>query len=210
MGMRGLALLSLACLFAAGACSPSPEPAAEAPASRPNLYACDGCEAAEERDAADLDWRVRLPPQAEPGDPLVLSGRVLQPDGEASASGVVLYFHQTNAAGLYQSVESTARGGRNDGMIEGWLATDARGRYEVETVRPGPYPEASLPAHVHVYVKEPGRRPYYLDDFVFEGDPFVDAAYREAQELRGGSGILTLSREADGTWRGARDLILEP
>lgn len=177
---------------------------------RSDLYTCEGCEAAEERDAEALDWRVSLPPEAEPGEPLVLSGRVFHPDGRAPASGVVLFFHQTNAEGLYRSVTSTARGGRGDGIIEGWLATDAEGRYEVRTVRPAPYPDGTLPAHVHVYVKEPGRRPYYLDDFVFEGDPMVNSAYREAQELRGGSGLLTLTRDASGLWRGHRDIVLEP
>ena len=191
------------------ACSQTPDARVPAPPSRPGLFACDGCEAAEERDPSELSWQVVLPPEGEPGDRLVLSGRVFEPDGVTPASGVVLYFHQTNAAGLYRSVQSTARGGRRDGMIEGWLATDDVGRYEVTTVRPGPYPSASLPAHVHVYVKEPDRPPYYLDDFVFDDDPYVNTPYRDAQELRGGSGILTLAGSAEGGWLGQRDLVLE-
>ena len=60
-----------------------------------------------------------------------------------------------------------------------------------------------------VYVKEPERRPYYLDDFVFEGDPYLTPAYRANQELRGGSGIIGLTRNPDGSWQGSRDIVLE-
>ncbi len=204
--------LALATLLLGGsACVQAPQQDASATRqpSRPDLYACDGCEAAEERPAESLGWRVTLPPAGEPGERLVLSGRVLMPDGRTPAPGVVLYVHHTNAAGLYRSVRSTAGGGRGDGIIEGWLATDPAGRYEIETVRPAPYPNASLPAHVHLYVKEPGRRPYYIDDVVFEGDPNVTPAYRAAQEFRGGSGIVRLTRDAQEVWHGSRDIVLE-
>lgn len=177
--------------------------------TRPGLYRCDGCEVAEAHEAANLDPDLVLPPDGEPGEPLLLQGRVLAADGETPAAGVVLYFHQTNADGYYRSHRSTGRGGRHDGMIQGWLATNADGRYRVETIRPAPYPGLGVPAHIHVYVKEPGRRPYYLDDFVFTDDPLVDDAYVAAQELRGGSGIVKLDGDAGG-WRAARDIVLEP
>ena len=131
------------------------------------------------------------------------------PDGETPVPGVVLYLHQTNAEGLYRSRVSTDRGGRGDGIIEGWLVTDAAGRYEITTIRPAPYPRGGIPAHVHVYLKELERRPYYVDDFVFEGDPHLVPAYRASQELRGGSGIIRLARDSDGGWRGRRDIVLE-
>lgn len=210
--MRALPLVTLTFLLAGSACSQtSPSDASEAarPPTRPDLYRCDGCEAAAERSADELLWQVDLPPEGEPGERLILSGRVLLPDGETPAPGVVLYFHQTNASGLYRSVRSTSRGGRADGMIEGWLATDSTGRYEVRTIKPAPYPGGGMPAHIHIYVKEPGRRPYYIDDVVLASDPLVTKGYREAQELRGGSGIVRLRRDADGAWHGARDIVLE-
>ncbi len=94
-------------------------------------------------------------------------------------------------------------------MIEGWLASDSAGRYEISTIKPAPYPDGGMPAHIHVYVKEPERHPYYIDDFVFEGDPHVTPDYRAKQELRGGSGITQLTHSADGSWQGHRDIVLE-
>jgi len=57
-------------------------------------------------------------------------------------------------------------------------------------------------------VTEAGSPEYWLDDFVFEDDPRVDAAYRAERKNRGGSGIIRLARDANGTWRGSRTIIL--
>ena len=122
----------------------------------------------------------------------------------------MLYLHQTNAAGVYPSRSGATGWARRHGTLRGWLATDAAGRYRVDTVRPGPYPDADLPAHVHVFVKEPGRPPYYVDDVTFEGDPFLTPAYRAREERRGGSGIVRLARRPTGGWQGRRDIVLEP
>lgn len=198
--------------MSASACSQAPEQSADSiarPSSRPDLYLCDGCDEAIERAPKNLTWRVALLPDGEPGERLVLSGRVFLPDGATPAPGIVLYVHHTNAEGLYRSVRSTSRGGPEDGMIEGWLVTDSDGRYEVDTIRPAPYPDGGMPAHIHVYVKEPERRPYYIDDVEFEGDPHLTPAYRAEKELRGGSGIISLSQDPDRVWRGTRDIVLE-
>lgn len=200
--------LALLLVLATSACAqpPEAEPAGRpsdtsAPeAVRPAPYPCDGCEIVGEAPGG-LTSSATLAEDDEPGDRLVLSGRVLDAGG-TPASGVVLYFHQTDASGIYRQED----GGH---AIQGWLQTDAEGRYRVETVRPGPYPEGGLPAHVHVYVGEPGRAPYYLNDFVFEGDPEVTPAYLAGLLDGPDTGVLRLDRTEAG-WRGERDLVLAP
>lgn len=179
------------------------------PPSRPNLYACDGCEVAAEPSPDTLSASARLISEGEPGQRLHLSGRVWMPDGETPARGIVLYFHQTNAEGVYRSIESSGRGGRHDGMIQGWVRTDAEGQYAVETIRPAPYPDLGQPAHIHIYVKEPGRRPYYIDDVVFEGDSLLTPEVRAAFEGRGGSGIVAPTMDPAGWLQAQRDIVLE-
>ncbi len=91
--MRTFLAVALLALLSGSACSQTPHQEAgeaERPASRPDLYQCDGCEVTTERSPDELGWRVRLPPDGEPGERLVLSGRVLMPDGETPAPGVVL------------------------------------------------------------------------------------------------------------------------
>lgn len=67
---------------------------------------------------------------------------------------------------------------------------------------------AVLTAHVHIVVLEPGRRAYWIDDVVFEGEFGVTPAYRAAAENRGGNGIVQLHRE-HGIRAARRDIILE-
>ncbi|NNF57518.1 MAG: intradiol ring-cleavage dioxygenase [Rhodothermaceae bacterium] len=209
--MRRLAsLLLFSILTATAACSQSPSPATPAQGTpRPNLYACEGCEAVYDHPEGDLDWQLTIPPEDEPGEVLVLTGRVFKPDETTPAPGVILYVHHTNAEGLYPQRGGEAGWGRRHGYLHGWLKTDAGGRYRITTIRPAPYPNASLPAHIHLYVGEPERRPYYIDDVVFEDDPWVTDRYRDAAENRGGSGIIALMLDDDDTWRGTHDIVLE-
>ena len=169
---------------------------------------CEGCEAAWERDAANLTSSISLAPPGEPGEPLLIRGTVFQADGRTPASGVVLYLHHTNAAGLYANGSDEREWSRRHGRLRGWLKTGADGRYQVRTVKPGRYPDRSDPAHVHLTVLEPGRDPYWIDDIVFAGEGGVDAAYRKQREDRGGSGIVQLRPGADGVLIAERDIRL--
>lgn len=68
----------------------------------------------------------------------------------------------------------------------------------------------SDPAHIHMVVKEPDTREYWIDEIVFTGDPLVDARYRARAESRGGNGIVTPTRDANAVWQVRRDITLEP
>lgn len=195
--------------FAAGsACSPTTPAAAAAQGARPDLYLCEGCEAVEEASVTDRSSIARLA-IVDAGEPLRLEGVVRKTDGLTPAPGVVVYAHHTNAQGLYANGGPETVWSRRHGRLRGWALTDARGRYAFETIKPAPYPSRQMPAHVHLYVGEPGRRPYYVDDVVFDGEFGVDAAYRAQAENRGGSGIVHLARSSDGWLLAQRDIQLE-
>jgi protocatechuate 3,4-dioxygenase, beta subunit len=176
---------------------------------RPDLYQCDGCEAALERDPSTMDGRATLAGPDEPGERLILRGTVSQTDRRTPAANVVIYAHHTNAEGLYANGSDASVYSRSHGRLRGWVKTGADGRYQFDTIKPAPYPSRTMPAHIHLYIVEPGRRPYYIDDVVFDGEFAVDDAYRQAQQHRGGSGIVTLTREGEA-WLAVRDIVLEP
>lgn len=181
------------------------------PDSRPtraDLYSCEGCEPTFERNAATLASDVDIA-RGEPGEPLILEGVVRKTDGRTPAPGVIVYLHQTNAQGLYANGTNDNEWSRRHGRLRGWAVTDSAGRYRFRTIKPAPYPDMTMPAHIHLMIGEPGRRPYYIDDVVFDGEFKVDADYRARQELRGGSGIVKLSRDAQGRWLAVRDIVLE-
>ena len=189
--------------------------ASGAAAAQPSVRAlraipgCEGCEAAWERDPATLGPRISMASPDEPGEPMLLRGTVYHADGKTPARGIILYLHQTNAAGLYANGSDESEWSRRHGRLRGWLKTSADGRYEVRTVKPGRYPDGRGPAHVHFTVVEPGKDPYWIDDVVFAGEPGVDAAYRGGRENRGGPGIVTLQRDLAARWIANRDIRLE-
>lgn len=201
---RRAALLMIGSLTTAGACT-----FAGARPVRPDLYNCEGCDAVFEEPPTALAAVSMIAAPDEPGERLVLSGYVMTPDGTRPAEGVIIYLHQTNAAGLYANGGQVSEWSRRHGRLRGWAKTGTDGRFTFLTIKPGPYPDMTLPAHIHLYIGEPGRRPYYIDDVVFDGEFGVTSAYRSAQELRGGSGIVRLQRSEEGTLLAIRNIILE-
>lgn len=196
----------VACGRAGGA---SAQAAQDTGPTRADLYTCEGCEAVAERPSRDLPAFARLSDQAMTGQPLRLRGRVLLPDRMTPAAGVVLYIHHTNAAGLYADGTPDSVWSRRHGRLRGWVRTEANGLYGFDTIKPAPYPSRTMPAHIHMFVSEPGRPPYYVDDVVFDGEFGVDAGYLARQELRGGSGVVRLAQGPDGALVAVRDLVLE-
>lgn len=126
----------------------------------------------------------------EPGDPLIVSGRVKTPEGVALA-GAVLDLWQCNASGFYSNM------GMTDDMEEwdfrGKVSTDVDGRFTFRTIKPPPYtslhaledPEVAenlfsalgrskyRPAHIHVGIDHPGLANRYITQLYFGDDPYV-------------------------------------
>lgn len=177
--------------------------------ARADLYDCEGCTEAIARQPAELSWSKTLTGEDEPGEALIVKGTVYMPDGITPAPGVVIYAHQTDDQGLYTGGPNDLRGRGNGLRLEGWVKTDSKGRYHFDTIKPAPYPSMTMPAHIHLYIGEPGQRAYYVDDLVFAGEFKVDQAYISAQELRGGSGIVQLQPGPGGVLLAQRDIVLE-
>jgi protocatechuate 3,4-dioxygenase beta subunit len=154
-----------------------------------------------------LGWQTSIAGESEPGEPLEMQGVIYRVDGKTPAPDVILYVYHTDARGDYSPTPGQVHG-RRHGHLRGWMKTDREGRYRFRTIRPAPYPNARIPAHIHPIVKEPGRNEYYIDEYVFAGDPLVTRKERGRIEGRGGSGVVELSRNKEGVWIGQRDIIL--
>jgi protocatechuate 3,4-dioxygenase beta subunit len=197
--------LSVLTTIAAG-----PRGVAQQNAPRPDLYDCEDCDGLLDRmpDPASLSGVSRIAPVGEPGEPLVLRGRVLAPGGAAPVPGIVVYAYHTDIEGVYREGPGDTIWGRRHGQLRGWTITGADGAYQFHAIKPAQYPGGG-PAHIHVYVLEPGRPPYWLDSVVFAGEPGVTEEYRREAGNRGGSGIVQLTRTPGGEWLAERDIILE-
>jgi len=154
--------------------------------------------------AEDLPARIAIAPASEPGERMAVSGRCLSWQDGKPVPGVIVYAYHTDTAGLYAGGPVGTRHAR----LRGWMRTGADGVYAFRSIKPAPYPDRTMPAHIHLTVLEPNRRPYWIDDIVFAGEFRVDAAYRARAGLRGGDGVIPLVRTA-GVWTGVRDIHLE-
>lgn len=143
--------------------------------------------------------------KTEPGEPMIIEGTIFKKDGKTPAPGIVLYVYHTDAEGYYSNLPGEKA--IQHGHLRGWMKTGRDGKYKFTTIRPAAYPGRDVPAHVHPLVKEPGLTLYYIDDYLFEGDPLLTESERRKQQKRGGNGMITLTKK-DGVWYGKRDIIL--
>jgi protocatechuate 3,4-dioxygenase beta subunit len=120
--------------------------------------------------------------------------------------GINLYVYQTDATGRY----STTGGNNRNTRLHGLMRTDVEGRYEFRTIKPAPYPQARIPAHIHAFVSGAGYPEYWIDEYHFDGDAFITDDMRRRSGSNGNfSAILKLTRGADGILRGVRDIKIE-
>jgi protocatechuate 3,4-dioxygenase beta subunit len=149
--------------------------------------------------------RATIVSPSEPGERLVISGTVYEPDGVTPAPETTVFVYHTDASGHYNSPDDAL-----NPRLHGWVRTDADGRYEFRTIRPAPYPQLTTPAHIHVHVFGPGRAEWFLPEYWFEGDPLIPAKDRDLPARLGPfSPVVRLTRDTDGEWRGQRDIRLE-
>jgi protocatechuate 3,4-dioxygenase beta subunit len=100
----------------------------------------------------------------EPGERLRVAGTVFGPDCRTPLPKTLLDVWQADAKGEYHDAGEQYR-------LRGQILTDARGRYEIDTVRPGGY--GGRPAHIHVTVSAPGHQSLTTQIY-FQGDPVLD------------------------------------
>ncbi|HEX8772961.1 MAG TPA: hypothetical protein VF735_05100 [Pyrinomonadaceae bacterium] len=169
---------------------------------------CDGCEGIYEDMPRQPGWQTTIASAAEPGERMEISGSIYQVDGKTPAPNVILYVYHTDAKGYYTPSPNATNLARRHGHLRGWLKTNAGGEYKFTTIKPASYPNSDIPAHIHPIVKEPDKNEYYIDEYVFDDDPFLTQEKRLRLENRGGSGIVRLAKSSDGLWIGKRNIIL--
>ncbi len=137
--------------------------------------------------------RVAMVPPGEPGEPMRVRGRVVRsPDG-APIAGAVLEISHTDASGRYEPLEDA--GDDDRARLFAFVRSDAEGRFELETIKPAPYPGSSEgAAHFHFVIRADGFRRYGADFRPY--DHPRDPAER-ATSIERGWRFSTVHREGD-------------
>jgi len=121
-------------------------------------------------------FRAKITPPLEPGDPLVVRGRVWGADTRRPLANAVLDIWQANAKGRYDNDDPQNQPKSGVFVNRARIAVDETGYYEYETIKPGRYqigPNVWRPAHVHYMIACPGYKTL-VTQMYFKGDPMND------------------------------------
>ncbi|MBP6391725.1 MAG: hypothetical protein KA175_12055 [Flavobacteriales bacterium] len=197
-------------------CGSRPAPRADAAPAVP-AYECDGPDQEVQcfftNLPADLGPVMTIAAPDEPGDRMIIRGRVLRADTKTPYAGAVLYAYNTDITGHYATSDTNDHILRWHGRLHGWCRTDADGRYELHSIRPGAYPNGKAPAHIHAAVQLQNGAAFWINDFVFADDPHLDSLYfkllrepHNPKELD--NGVVTLVPQ-EGVLVGTRDIAVQ-
>src|SRR5262245_36951187 len=150
----------------------------------------------------DAPSKIAIASKEEPGERLIVTGQLFGPDGKTPLAGGSVYVYHTDAKGLYTPETNDNRNPR----LRGYMRTDAQGRYEYSTIKPAPYPNNQIPAHIHYVVNAPAYAERIFE-IVFEGDPNINERIRHDAAKEGSAfSIRTLTRNQQGVWQCTQDI----
>lgn len=153
---------------------------------------------------ADVAWKTVLATDKDAGEPMIISGTVLMPDGKRPAPNTLIYLYHTDMYGIYGRA-----GHHKHGKYRGWMLTDSEGRYEFRSIRPASYPNSTQSQHVHMTITGLDHKEDWIDSILFEGDKFVTARERETAGRKGGfNPIVKLEKGSNGVMTAKRDIQL--
>ena len=137
---------------------------------------------------------AQIAPAFEPGERMQIVFHVVDGDGKPLV-GAKVSAMQADANGHY----NPAGWNRMTPRLSTLAWTDRDGRIVFDTIRPGPYPSRTEPAHIHFSVSVPGRAPDRGGGFRtlwFEGDPLLTEERRQWAERDAETVIVPIVRDA--------------
>lgn len=119
---------------------------------------------------AGAPWLTRLCHPNEPGEPLVIIGRVTAADTCTPLKDAVIDIWHANHSGLY---DNQMKEYENKYYLRGRMKTDAEGRYSFTTILPAAYSTGSSmrAKHIHYKISAPGYEALTTECY-FEGDKY--------------------------------------
>ena len=148
--------------------------------------------------------KITIANREEPGERVIVSGRVFAQDGVTPLPEASVYVYHTDVKGYYSLGTNDNRNPR----LRGYMRTDPQGRYEFSTIKPGSYPNSRVPAHIHYVVTAAGFNERIFE-IVFEGDPFItENTRREASNEWSGFSLRRLEKDDRGVFRCTQDVKL--
>ncbi len=153
----------------------------------------------------DAPIRTQIADPDEPGEHIIIKGKVLRIDCKTPIKDALVEIWQTDSKGKYYYKDEGYR-------LRGQMRTDKDGLYKFSSIKPGRYRIGFgyRPAHIHIKVSHPGYTTL-VTQLYFKGDPYLwpkDACGRGCRSndpLR----IIELNKKKD-MLEGNLSIILKP
>ena len=140
---------------------------------------------------------IQLANNSEPGEPLIVYGKVIDSKTNQPMGDVSLFLYQTDSSGIY----NTSGGPDNQARIRGTVYTNKSGCFKIKTILPGDYPGRKNSRHLHYVVNAEGYKELKSILF-FKG--FTTANITGEGRLA----LLDIKKEND-TWIGSIDINID-
>ena len=136
----------------------------------------------------------RIASEHEPGIPLIIRGRIFGPDGTSAGRVVVHAYHRDH--------DGFEFGPRDNSLttwkLQGWVETDAEGRFEFQTIRPAPDHLGREGSHIHFTLESDEFGRQWAPTVFLSDDPAVTADQRRRSKEAGEFAWARELQTADG------------
>ena len=140
---------------------------------------------------------IQLVKNNEPGEPLVVYGKIIDLKTRRPLSDVSIFLYQTDSNGIY-----TSSGRDEDARIKGTVYTSENGCFKIKTILPGDYPGQKNSRHLHYVINAKG---YAEKKSILFFKGFTTSNITGQGPLI----VLDIHKDATGTWIGSTDFYLE-
>jgi protocatechuate 3,4-dioxygenase beta subunit len=96
--------------------------------------------------------KINMVSADEPGTGITVKVLVTDAVGNPQSNALVYVYHTSNK-GWYSDTAAHIQmneGDRRHARLFGYVRTNEDGRFELTTIKPGGYPQSTLPAHIHI------------------------------------------------------------
>lgn len=136
----------------------------------------------------------RIAAENEPGISLIIRGQILEPDGSPAQEVVVHGYHRDHHGFDFGPGDNSVTTWR----LQGWVETDAQGRFEFQTIRPAADHLGREGAHIH-FTLESGEFGRQWAPMIFlSDDPLVTADQHRQSEAAEGFAWIREIQTTDG------------
>ena len=141
---------------------------------------------------------IQLAKSDEPGEALVIYGKVIDGKTNEPIERASLFLYQTDSSGIYN-----ASGGPDDqARIRGTLHTNENGCFKIKTILPGDYPGQKNSRHLHYVINAKGYKELKSILF-FKGFTTTNITGQ------GPLSVLDIKKGKNDTWIGTIDINME-